>query len=86
MVYKRPISLLCGFVHCSGTQTPNTLEKNLKQPQAIIMSDTYRKSFSDRAEEKLQPDSSKSGVDKAKESVTNTADSASPIPLFFLGV
>jgi len=50
------------------------------------MSDTYRKSFSDRAEEKLQPDSSKSGVDKAKESVTNTADSASPIPLFFLGV
>ncbi|KAI5859127.1 heat shock protein 9/12-domain-containing protein [Tricharina praecox] len=38
------------------------------------MSDTFRKSFSDRAEEKITPDSSKSTMDKAKENVTTTAD------------
>ncbi|KAI5817074.1 heat shock protein 9/12-domain-containing protein [Pyronema omphalodes] len=40
------------------------------------MSDNLRKPFSDRAEEKMTPDSSKSTVDRAKESVTTTADKA----------
>jgi hypothetical protein len=48
------------------------------------MSDTFRKSFSDRAEEKLKPDSSKSTIDKAKENVTTTADSMFILPLLSL--
>ncbi|KAI5855236.1 heat shock protein 9/12-domain-containing protein [Tricharina praecox] len=40
------------------------------------MSDNMRKDFSDRAQEKVTPDSSKSTMDKAKESVTDTADRA----------
>jgi hypothetical protein len=47
------------------------------------MSDTFRKSFSDRAEEKITPDSSKSTMDKAKESLTTGADSEFFL-LFFL--
>jgi len=39
------------------------------------MSNTFRKPFSDHAEQKLQPDSSKSTVEKAKENVTTAADS-----------
>ncbi|CCX30425.1 putative chaperone/heat shock protein Hsp12 [Pyronema domesticum] len=38
------------------------------------MSDSLRKPFSDRVEEKITPDSSKSTVDKAKENVTTAAD------------
>jgi len=41
------------------------------------MSDTYRKSFSDKVQEKLTPDSSKSGVDRTKENLTGAADKVS---------
>jgi hypothetical protein len=47
------------------------------------MSDTFRKSFSDRAEEKITPDSSKSTMDKAKESLTTGADSEFFLLFFF---
>ncbi|KAI5821142.1 heat shock protein 9/12-domain-containing protein [Pyronema omphalodes] len=40
------------------------------------MSDSLRKPFSDRVEEKITPDSSKSTIDKAKENITTTADRA----------
>ncbi|CCX30901.1 heat shock protein 9/12-domain-containing protein [Pyronema domesticum] len=40
------------------------------------MSDSLRKPFSDRVSEKMTPDSSKSTIDKAKESITTTADRA----------
>ncbi|KAI5790353.1 hypothetical protein FPQ18DRAFT_390667 [Pyronema domesticum] len=43
------------------------------------MSDNLRKPFSDRVEEKVTPDSSKSTVDRAKESVTTTADKSSTV-------
>ncbi|KAF8424133.1 putative chaperone/heat shock protein Hsp12 [Tirmania nivea] len=38
------------------------------------MSDIGRKDFSTTAQEKLTPDSSKSTLDKTKETITNTAD------------
>lgn len=40
------------------------------------MSDLGRKSFTDKASEKLTPDSQKSGLEKAKESVTGGIDKA----------
>ena len=38
------------------------------------MSDTFRKDFSDKASEAVKPDSEKSYLDKAKETVTDKAD------------
>lgn len=38
------------------------------------MSDFGRKDFSTKAQEKLTPDSSKSTLDKTKETITDTAD------------
>ncbi|KAG0136033.1 heat shock protein 9/12-domain-containing protein [Tuber indicum] len=40
------------------------------------MSETFRKDFSTQAREEITPDSSKSTLDRAKESVTGTADRA----------
>ncbi|CUS07676.1 unnamed protein product [Tuber aestivum] len=40
------------------------------------MSDTYRKDFSTQAKEEAMPDSSKSTMDRVKESITNTTDRA----------
>jgi hypothetical protein len=40
------------------------------------MSDTGRKDFSTKAKEEVTPDSSKSTLDKTKETVTDTADRA----------
>ncbi|KAL4811127.1 heat shock protein 9/12-domain-containing protein [Aspergillus unguis] len=42
--------------------------------QTIKMSDTGRKDFSTKAQEKLTPDSTKSTQDKIKETVTDTGD------------
>ncbi|KAL2042702.1 hypothetical protein N7G274_004461 [Stereocaulon virgatum] len=39
------------------------------------MSDAARKDFTDKAQEKLTPESQKSTLDKAKEGVTNAGDS-----------
>lgn len=41
------------------------------------MSDSARKDFSTKASEALEPESNKSAFQKAKESVTDTADSVS---------
>ncbi|KAJ5088446.1 heat shock protein 9/12-domain-containing protein [Penicillium angulare] len=38
------------------------------------MSDSMRKDFSDKAQEKITPDSTKSTQDKVKETVTDTGD------------
>lgn len=38
------------------------------------MSDAFRKDFSTKAEEKMTPDSSKSTLDKTKESLTGAGD------------
>ncbi|KAJ4365677.1 hypothetical protein N0V83_008297 [Neocucurbitaria cava] len=40
------------------------------------MSDAFRKDFSTKAEEKATPDSSKSTLDKTKESITGAGDKA----------
>ncbi|CAO2656297.1 Nn.00g051000.m01.CDS01 [Neocucurbitaria sp. VM-36] len=40
------------------------------------MSDAFRKDFSTKAEEKMTPDSSKSTLDKTKESLTGAGDKA----------
>ncbi|SCU78060.1 LAME_0A03136g1_1 [Lachancea meyersii CBS 8951] len=40
------------------------------------MSDSYRKDFSDKAAEKIKPDSEKSTYEKGKEFVTDKADKA----------
>merc|ERR1712063_159412 len=55
--------------------TSNTLQTKPTHQTAIMSSDG-RKDFSDKAAEKLTPQSQKSTTDKVKESVTNTADSA----------
>ncbi|RPA95066.1 hypothetical protein L873DRAFT_1699487 [Choiromyces venosus 120613-1] len=40
------------------------------------MSETFRKDFSTKAKEEITPDSSKSTMDRTKESITDTADRA----------